>query len=378
MEFRHDRLRRRLDAAGPGAGRARPRSGRAEPAGRGGGGPRRGRRSAKAGTSEFGGPHAEVNALAAAGDAARGATLYVTLEPCCHHGKTPPCTDAILRAGIKRVVAAMADPFPEVAGQRHRGRCGTPASTCDVGVCESEARDLNRPYLTLLRLGRPYVHAKWAMSLDGKIATRTGHSKWISGDGRPGAASTSSAAGWTRSSSAAGTVRADDPLLTARPPGPRMPARIVLDEFRRDCRSACRLLTSAGEAPVMMATVAGHATTARPAGREVLELPAENGRPSVAAVTAGTRPAADDERAGRRRGDGVRQLSRRRADRRVARLCRPENDRRDRRRCRRSAGWESSTVDGGRPLSISRWEQVGNDLYVNARFGPDSSAGRRG
>src|SRR5438067_11237330 len=129
----------------------------------------------------FGGPHAEVNAFADAGDRARGGTLYVTLEPCCHHGKTPPCTDAVLRAGVARVVAAMMDPFPQVAGQgAERLRAADVPVT--LGLCEEEARRLNAPYLKLLRAGRPYVHAKWAMTLDGKIATRTGDSKWISND----------------------------------------------------------------------------------------------------------------------------------------------------------------------------------------------------
>src|SRR5947209_1658238 len=118
----------------------------------------------------FGEAHAEVNALAAAGEAARGATLYVTLEPCCHHGKTPPCTDAVVRAGIRRVVAAMTDPFPEVAGN---GFAALRATGIEVisGVEEAAARRLNAPYLKLVTTGQPYVHAKWAMSLDGKIAT---------------------------------------------------------------------------------------------------------------------------------------------------------------------------------------------------------------
>src|SRR5919197_3355884 len=167
----------------------------------------------------YGEAHAEVNALAAAGEAARGATLYVTLEPCCHHGKTPPCTDAVLRAGVRRVVAAMADPFPQVAGQGV-AQLRAAGVEVEVGVCEREARELNAPYLTLLAEGRPYVHAKWAMSLDGKIATRGGDSRWISGPasrevvhrlrGRVDAILVG-----------AGTVRADDPLLTARPLGPR-------------------------------------------------------------------------------------------------------------------------------------------------------------
>src|SRR6476660_278454 len=121
----------------------------------------------------FGGPHAEVNALAAAGDGARGATLYVTLEPCCHHGKTPPCTDALIAAGIVRVAAAMEDPFPKVAGQG-AARLRTAGIPIEFGLCGARAHRQNRPYLKLLSTGRPYIHVKWAMSLDGKIATRTG------------------------------------------------------------------------------------------------------------------------------------------------------------------------------------------------------------
>src|SRR3954451_8634601 len=105
----------------------------------------------------YGEAHAEVHALAAAGAAARDATLYVTLEPCCHHGKTPPCTDAVLRAGIHQVVAAMPDPFPQVAGKGAAllRRAGV---TVAFGICEKEARRLNAPYLKLLATGRPYVH----------------------------------------------------------------------------------------------------------------------------------------------------------------------------------------------------------------------------
>jgi diaminohydroxyphosphoribosylaminopyrimidine deaminase/5-amino-6-(5-phosphoribosylamino)uracil reductase len=226
----------------------------------------------------FGGPHAEVNALAAAGDAARGATLYCTLEPCCHHGKTPPCTDAILRAGVQRVVAAMLDPFPQVAGQ---GVASLRAAGVEVHVGEGEAlaRELNRPYLTLLRLGRPYVHAKWAMSLDGKIATRTGHSRWISG-----AESRRRVHGLRGRMDAivvgAGTVRADDPLLTARPPGPRLAARVVLSSTGA-LPAGCRLLATAGNVPVIVATLTGRGDAARRQGCEVLELPGQDGRPAV-------------------------------------------------------------------------------------------------
>src|SRR5207253_10826843 len=108
----------------------------------------------------YGEAHAEINALSAAGDAVHGATLYVTLEPCCHHGKTPPCTDAVLRSGVRRVVAAMLDPFPQVSGKGAELLCAA-GVTVDVGLCEAEARRLNAPYLKLLATGRPYVTAKW-------------------------------------------------------------------------------------------------------------------------------------------------------------------------------------------------------------------------
>jgi len=202
----------------------------------------------------YGQAHAEVNALAAAGDAARGATLYVTLEPCCHHGKTPPCTDAVLRSGVRRVVAAMYDPFPQVAG--HGADLLRAAGVVvEVGLGEAEARRLNAPYLKLLATGRPYVHAKWAMTLDGKIATRTGDSKWISNEasrhrvhalrGRMDAILVG-----------IGTALADDPQLTARPPGPRTPARIVLDSHGR-LPPTSLLAQTARTTPVLVVTAGG-------------------------------------------------------------------------------------------------------------------------
>ena len=199
---------------------------------------------------KFGEAHAEVNALAAAGAHARGATLYVTLEPCCHLGKTPPCTDAIIKAGIARVVAAMTDPFPQVSGEGI-AKLRAAAISVEVGVLEAEARALNAPYLTLLEKQQPFVHAKWAMTLDGKIATRIGQSKWISGEvsrrrvhalrGLMDAIIVG-----------ANTVRQDDPLLTARPPGPRAPVRVVLSNdgiLPLDCQ----LLKTAREVPVLLA-----------------------------------------------------------------------------------------------------------------------------
>jgi diaminohydroxyphosphoribosylaminopyrimidine deaminase/5-amino-6-(5-phosphoribosylamino)uracil reductase len=204
----------------------------------------------------YGEAHAEVNALSAAGEAARGATLYVTLEPCCHHGKTPPCTDAVLRAGVGRVVAAMADPFPQVAGQG-AALLRAAGVAVEIGVEEKEARRLNAPYLKLLATGRPYVHAKWAMTLDGKIATRTSDSKWISGDasrrrvhelrGRMDAIVIGR-----------GTAEADDPLLTVRPPGPRSPVRVVLSSGWA-LRPTSQLVRTAQEVPLLF-------VTARPLG----------------------------------------------------------------------------------------------------------------
>jgi diaminohydroxyphosphoribosylaminopyrimidine deaminase/5-amino-6-(5-phosphoribosylamino)uracil reductase len=129
----------------------------------------------------FGGPHAEIVALGSVGSRAAGATMYVTLEPCCHFGKTPPCTQSIVRAGIRRVVVAMPDPFPDVAGRGIAELRGAGIEV-EAGLLEGEARRLNAPYLKLLATGRPFVIAKWAMTLDGKIATRTGDSRWISGE----------------------------------------------------------------------------------------------------------------------------------------------------------------------------------------------------
>src|SRR5436309_6939315 len=127
-----------------------------------------------------GASHAEVEALGRAGEGARGATLYVTLEPCCHHGKTPPCTVAVLAAGVVRVVAAMRDPFPKVAGGG-LAQLREAGIAVEVGVESDAARRLNAPYLKRLATGRPYVTAKWAMTLDGKTAAASGDSRWISG-----------------------------------------------------------------------------------------------------------------------------------------------------------------------------------------------------
>ena len=222
---------------------------------------------------KFGQPHAEINALAQAGETARGATLYVTLEPCCHHGKTPPCTDAIMRAGIARVVAALEDPFPQVAGQGAAvlRAAGIPI---EFGLSSASARRQNAPYLKLLATGRPYVHAKWAMSLDGKIATKTGDSKWISNEasrrrvhemrGRVDGILVG-----------IGTALADDPLLTARPRGPRIASRVVVDT-KAGLPVTCQLVRTAREVPTLLATCAtDELAELRTAGCEVIVLPGD-------------------------------------------------------------------------------------------------------
>ena len=129
----------------------------------------------------FGEAHAEVHALEAAGEQASGSDLYVTLEPCCHFGKTPPCTKAVIQAGIRRVFLAMPDPFSEVQGQGIDELRSTGIEVV-IEIEEAAARRLNAPYLTLLQKKRPYVHLKWAMTLDGKIATGTGDSQWSSNE----------------------------------------------------------------------------------------------------------------------------------------------------------------------------------------------------
>jgi diaminohydroxyphosphoribosylaminopyrimidine deaminase/5-amino-6-(5-phosphoribosylamino)uracil reductase len=176
--------------------------------------------------AQAGQPHAEPVALAQAGEAAHGGTIVVTLEPCCHHGRTPPCTEAILSAGIQRVVVALTDPDPRVAGgglQRLRD-AGLEVIS---GVLAAEAFDQNRAFVHRVRTGRPWGVLKWAMSLDGRTALPNGASQWISA---------SPARSWVHELRAqcdavivgGGTVRADDPLLTSRGRRTPEPLRVVL------------------------------------------------------------------------------------------------------------------------------------------------------
>ncbi|MCG8450606.1 MAG: bifunctional diaminohydroxyphosphoribosylaminopyrimidine deaminase/5-amino-6-(5-phosphoribosylamino)uracil reductase RibD [Pirellulales bacterium] len=202
----------------------------------------------------FGGPHAEVAALTAAGAAARGATAYVTLEPCCHTGKTLPCSGALIDAGVAKVVVGCRDPNPQVAGG---GLEQLRASGIEIveGVLAGEAVRLIAPFVKLLIRKRPWVIAKWAMTLDGKLASRTGKSRWITGEASR--ALVHQLRGQVDAVLVGrGTASADDPLLTARPPGPRSATRIVLDSHA-SLSLQSKLMSTIEGAPVLVAVAAG-------------------------------------------------------------------------------------------------------------------------
>ncbi|QDT09297.1 bifunctional diaminohydroxyphosphoribosylaminopyrimidine deaminase/5-amino-6-(5-phosphoribosylamino)uracil reductase RibD [Planctomycetes bacterium K23_9] len=199
----------------------------------------------------FGGPHAEIMALRSLGslDQARGATAYVTLEPCCHHGKTPPCADALIEAGIARVVVAMKDPFPKVDGGG-LDRLSDAGIETTLGILADEASEIVAPFVKQVRTGKPWVIAKWAMTIDGKIATTIGESQWITG--KESRAEVHRLRGRVDAVLAGmGTVIADDPMLTARPPGPRPQIRGVFCRSRLpDVKS--KLIRTATDSPVRL------------------------------------------------------------------------------------------------------------------------------
>jgi diaminohydroxyphosphoribosylaminopyrimidine deaminase/5-amino-6-(5-phosphoribosylamino)uracil reductase len=184
-------------------------------------------------TQQPGMEHAEIMALNQAGEMARGATMYVTLEPCCHHGRTPPCTESIIRAGISEVNIAVADPNPKVSGKGIDCLIAAGIKT-NIGEYEQKAREINEGYFKYIQTGIPFVIAKFAMSIDGKIATRTGDSKWITGE-----EARNYAHGQRHSVDAvmvgADTIIADDPQLTARGYSGRcgraklQPLRVIVD-----------------------------------------------------------------------------------------------------------------------------------------------------
>ena len=215
-------------------------------------------------TQPGGRPHGETEALRRAGEAARGAVSYVSLEPCCHWGKTPPCVDALVTAGVRRAVVALEDPDPRVAGEGLR-RLRAAGLDVEVGLCAEEAAEVNAGFLSRLRLGRPLVTLKFATSLDGRIATASGESQWISG---PPARERAHA---LRASHDAimvgtGTVVADDPQLTCRLPGldHRSPVRVVIDRHLRIPPTA-RLIADARRIPTWVLTLRS-ADPARRAG----------------------------------------------------------------------------------------------------------------
>lgn len=246
-------------------------------------------------TQDGGRPHAEADALAQAGDAARGATVYVTLEPCAHFGKSPPCADALIEAGVAKVVSALEDPFPEVNGQGH-ARLRAAGIAVEVGEGAKEATEINAGFLLRVREGRPLFHLKMATSLDGRIATASGESKWITGaaaraDGQHLRA--------THDAILVGvnTVAVDDPELTCRLPGlaKYSPVRVVLDSKAR-LSPGSNLAASARKAPVWLLCTRRAPASAREAlqakGVEVVEVASnEQGRvdPRAAAKALGDR-----------------------------------------------------------------------------------------
>ena len=229
--------------------------------------------------------HAEVNALQQAGAAARGATAYVTLEPCSHHGRTPPCTEALLAAGIGRVVAAMADPNPLVAG-RGLAQLQAAGVAVDVGLMADEAHELNIGFVSRMTRQRPWVRLKAAASLDGKTALQNGESQWITGpqarqDGHCWRARACAIL------SGIGTVRKDDPQLNVRGVDtPRQPLKVIVDS-RLELSPAARLLEAGNVLLVsagLTAAVAERAAALRERGAEILDLPDGKGRVDLLAL----------------------------------------------------------------------------------------------
>lgn len=227
-------------------------------------------------TQPGGRPHAETEALAMAGEAARGATAYVTLEPCAHHGKTPPCAEALVAAGIARVVAAIEDPDPRTAG---KGLDILRAAGIAVssGLCRDEAAEVNAGFFMKVAEGRPLVTLKLATTLDGRIATHAGESKWITGEASR-AAGHLLRAEYDAIMVGSGTALADDPELTCRLPGlgERSPVRVVVDGRLR-LPLTSKLVATASETPTWVLTLEGgdpdRVQAFQDAGVDLIELP---------------------------------------------------------------------------------------------------------
>ena len=226
--------------------------------------------------------HAEVHALKAAGDLARGATAYVTLEPCSHHGRTPPCADALIAAGVSRVVAAMQDPNPQVAG-RGLNRLRDAGIVIDCGLLENDARELNIGFVSRMTRGRPWLRAKLAASLDGKTALENGQSQWITGpdarqDGHRWRARACAIL------SGMGTVRDDDPRLDVREiDTERQPLKVIVDS-RLELSSEARLFQSGKVLVAYAQKSADRSAALRARGAELLYLPDAQGKVDLSAL----------------------------------------------------------------------------------------------
>ena len=225
---------------------------------------------------QAGAPHAEANALAAAGEAARGATAYLNLEPCAHHGRTPPCADALVAAGVTRVVAAMRDPNPEAGGGG--ARLAAAGVRFEHGLFEDEARELNLGFVSRVTRGRPWVRMKLAATLDGRTALANGKSQWITG-----AEARRDGQRWRARACALltgiGTVKADDPRLTVREVDtPRQPLRVVVDS-RLEIPPGAKILQG-GNTLIFF----GSTRNKPPQGVEAVALPNAQGKVDLAAM----------------------------------------------------------------------------------------------
>ena len=233
----------------------------------------------------FGGPHAERNALASLTESPRGATLYVTLEPCCHHGKTPPCTDAIIESGIRRVVIGTRDPNPMVSGKGTKILI-TNGIEVTEGILEEECRELNHVFFHYIKTGRPLVIMKYAMTLDGKTATFAGHSQWITGE-RARRRVHEDRSRYSAVMCGVGTILADDSLLTCRLPDTRNPVRIICDSQLRTPPDS-QVASTCSQARTILATCCPDRKTWLPyeeKGCEILLLPPREGRVDLNALT---------------------------------------------------------------------------------------------